>query len=158
VTTKEELIDGYKMVVREAKRITSSFADGDWAKPVDDGEGWNRKQTFAHIAASAEIAPSFLDNLAQAGESDNPMANLDLNAFNAQMVGAKEALSPQDLLTNLSSAYDKLTEYTKSMSPDVLDARRNFGLLEGGTVSDVMDSVLVLHAMAHIYHAGGNAA
>jgi hypothetical protein len=158
VTTKEELIDGYRAVIRQANRVTAGFAESDWARPVDDGEGWNRKQTYCHIAATAEIAPMFLGNLANASESDNPMESIDINSLNAQMVAGKEALSNPDLIKNLTASYEKLIEFTQGMDQAQLDSKRNFGLLTGGTLSDVMDSVLVLHAIAHIYHAGGNAA
>lgn len=158
MSSKEELIEGYRTVIREAGRITSGFGEGDWAKPVNDGEGWNRKQTFCHITATAEIAPGFLGSLAGATENDNPMDSIDINGLNAQMVAGKEALSPPDLIKNLTASYEKLIEFTQGMPQDQLDSKRNFGLLTGGTLSDVMDSVLVLHAIAHIYSAGGNAA
>jgi hypothetical protein len=158
VTTKEELIDGYRSVIRQAQRVTAGFGADDWSKPVNDGEGWNRKQTYCHIAATAEIAPMFLGNLANASETDNPMDSIDINSLNAQMVSGKEALSNPDLIKNLSESYEKLIEFTKGMDQAQLDSKRNFGLLMGGTLSDVMDSVLVLHAIAHIYRAGGNAA
>jgi hypothetical protein len=158
VTTKEELIAGFRTVIREAQRVTSGFGADDWALPVHDGEGWNRKQTYCHVAATAEVAPGFLGNLAQAGEGTNPMDNFDIDGFNAQMVAAKEQLSPQDLVSNLSGSYEKLIEFAQGLPQDQLDAKRDFGLLRGGTLADVMDGVLILHAMAHIYHAGGNAA
>lgn len=158
MTTKEQLVEGYRTVIREASRITSGFAADDWAKPVHDGEGWNRKQTFCHITATAEIAPGFLGSLAGATENDNPMDSIDINSLNGQMVASKEALSPPDLIKNLTTSYEKLIEFTQGMDQAQLDSKRNFGLLTGGTLSDVMDSVLILHAIAHIYSAGGNAA
>jgi hypothetical protein len=157
VTTKEELIDGYRNVVRQAQRVTAGFGADDWSNPVNDGEGWNRKQTYCHIAATAEIAPGFLGSLAGATENDSPMDSIDINGLNAQMVAGKEALSPPDLIKNLTASYEKLIEFTQGMPQEQLDSKRNFGLLTGGTLSDVMDSVLVLHAIAHIYSAGGNA-
>ena len=158
MTTREELIDGFRTVIREAKRVSSGFSTDDWALPVHDEEGWNRKQIYCHIAATAEIAPGFLGSLAQGSADQNPMDNFDINGFNAQMVAAKEALSPQDLINNLTGSYDKLIEFAQGMPQEQLDSRRNFGLLQGGTVADVMDSVLILHGIAHIYSAGGNAA
>ncbi|MEX2158883.1 MAG: maleylpyruvate isomerase N-terminal domain-containing protein [Dehalococcoidia bacterium] len=158
MSSKEELIEGFRSVIRQADRVTSGFGEDDWAKPVNDGEGWNRKQTFCHITATAEIAPGFLGSLAGATENDNPMDSIDINGLNAQMVAGKEALSPPDLIKNLTASYEKLIEFTQGMPQEQLDSKRNFGLLTGGTLSDVMDSVLVLHAIAHIYSAGGNAA
>ena len=43
----------------------------------------------------------------------------------------------------------------KAMPEDQLQARAKFGSTEG-SVADVMDTVLVMHSMAHIYGAGGS--
>ena len=156
MTTREQLIDGLSLVIREGLRVTSSFAAEDWKKPVQGDEGWNRKQIYCHLAAAAEIAPGFLGGLAQASEGQNVLGGIDVDAFNAQMVAAKEQLSTEDLMKTFTSAYEKLIEFTKSMPGEQIELRRSFGAVEG-TVADLMDSVLVLHGLAHIYSAGASA-
>ena len=158
MTTKEDLIDGYRLVIREAKRITAPFGEPDWALPAQGNEGWNRKQAYGHIAATAEIAPGFIGNLAQGSADQNPMDGFDIDSFNDQMIAAKQQLSGKELVEDLVASYEKLIEFTQGLPQEQLDAPRQFGLLQGGTLSDVMDSVLVMHAVAHIYSAGGNAA
>ena len=158
MTTREDLIDGFRLVIREAKRHTAVFGDADWALPAQGNEGWNRKQAYGHVAATAEIAPGFIGNLAQATEDQNPMDGIDINSLNDQLIAGKQQLSGKELVDNLVGSYEKLIEFTQGLPQDQLEARRNFGLLQGGTLCDVMDSVLVVHAVAHIYSAGGNAA
>lgn len=154
--SKEHLAEGMRMVVREAKRVTSTFSDDDWKKPVHGEEGWNRKQIYCHIAATAEIAPGFLGNLGNAQEGQDAAAGFDIDAFNAQMVAAKEALGPAELMQSIETGHEKLIEFVQGMPDEQLAASRRFGQVEG-SVSDLIDSVLVLHALAHIYSAGASA-
>jgi hypothetical protein len=156
VTTKQELAEGMRMIVREAKRVTSTFTDDDWKKPVHGDEGWNRKQVYCHIAATAEIAPAFLGNVGNAAEGQDAGAGLDIDAFNAQMVAAKEALAPAELMQAIADGHEKLIEFVQNLPDEQLAQKRKFLAVEG-TVSDVIDSVLVLHALAHIYSAGASA-
>ncbi len=156
MTTRGDLIDGYRMIIREAQRVTSSFSADDWAKPVHGDEGWNRKQIYCHLAATAEITPGFLGNLANAEEGADAGAGLDIDAFNAQMVAAKEDLSPEELIEALAAGYETLIEFTKNMPDEQLALKRRFGAVEG-TVGDLLDSVIVLHGLAHIYSAGASA-
>lgn len=156
MTTREDLIDGYRMIIREAERVTSSFSADDWAKPVHGDEGWNRKQIYCHLAATAEITPGFLGNLANAEEGADAGAGLDIDAFNAQMVAAKQDLSPEELMKAFTAGWEALIEFTQNMPDEQFTMKRRFGEVEG-TVGDLLDSVIVLHGLSHIYSAGGSA-
>ena len=156
MTTREELIDGYRMIIREGQRVTSSFSADDWAKQVHGEDGWNRRQVYCHLAATAEITPGFLGNLAKAEEGADAGAGLDINALNAQLVAAKENLSPEELMKAFTAGWEALIEFTKSMTEEQLAMKRRFGEVEG-SVGDLLDSVIVLHGIAHIYSAGASA-
>lgn len=157
MTTRQELIDGLGMVIREGLRTTRDFGPDDWTARVHDEEGgWNRKQVYAHLTAVAEVAPAFLGALGNAPAEQDAGAGLDVDAFNAQQVAAKEALTPAELLTAFQGAYERLIEHVRGMPEELLTSRRRFGAL-AGTVAEIMNSVLVLHALAHVYHANTRA-
>lgn len=158
MTTKQDLIDGFNMIIREGERITSTFTPEDWKKTVhdDEGGGWNRKQVYAHITSVAEIAPNMAPNLSTVGEGGNAAEGLDINALNAQMVGAKEAMSEEELMAAFRKAFENLIGFTQEFPEEQLAAQTSFGSLSG-TVADTVDSLLVLHALAHIYSAGASA-
>ena len=77
--------------------------------------------------------------------------------MNAQLVAAKEAMSETELMVAFTAAYEKLIEFVKEMPQEQLDAHTTFGAISG-TVADVVDSLIILHGIAHIYSAGGSAA
>ncbi len=159
MTTRENLVDGLKMMIREGQRITSGFEPDDWKIQVhdDEGGGWNRKQVYCHVTAIGEIAPSMAPNLAAVPAGGDAGAGVDINAMNAQLVAAKEAMSESELMVAFTAAYEKLIEFVKEMPQEQLDAQTTFGSISG-SVADVVDSLIILHGLAHIYSAGGSAA
>ena len=155
MTTRQELADSLRMVQREGARIMSGFGPDDWQRKVlDEGGTWTRKQAYAHITGVAEITPGFVAGLANAAGND-AAAGFDIDAFNAQLVAAKEQMGEQELMSAFASAFDKLATFVEGMPEDQLASPAKFGLQEG-TIAEIMDSVLVLHSMAHIYGAGGS--
>ncbi len=159
MTTREDLIQGLEMIKREGQRITSTFSQDDWKIAVhdDEGGGWNRKQVYGHVTAIAEIAPSLAPNLAALPEGGDAGAGIDINALNEQLVAAKNELSESELMDAFTAAYEKLIKFVKEMPDEQLEAQTTFGAVSG-SVADVVDSLIVLHSIAHIYSAGGAAA
>jgi len=158
MTTREDLIQGREMIKREGLRVTSTFSPEEWKIAVhdDEGGGWNRKQVYSHVTAIGEIAPSMAPNLASVPAGGDGGAGLDLNAMNAQLVAAKEMLSEDELMDAFTAAYEKLIEFIKEMPAEQLEAQTKF-MAVSGSVADVVDSLIVLHGLAHIYSAGGSA-
>ena len=156
MTTRDELIDGLRAVTRTAQRVTSGFSAEDWNVQAHGEEnGWNRKQVFSHLTAAAEITPGFAGGLASAGPGTDALAGLDINAFNAQQVAAKSALDSQALMKAFQSAYDGVIKFAQEAPEETLQHEARFGTLEAPVI-DIIDTVLVMHAMAHIYYGGGS--
>ena len=62
--------------------------------------------------------------LANAEEGADAGAGLDIDAFNAQMVAAKQDLSPEELIKTLTAGYEGLIEFTKNMPDEQLALKR----------------------------------
>ncbi len=156
-TTKEDLTTGLRTVLREGARVMSGFGPDDWTRRALDADedGWNRKQVYCHVTALAEITPMFIGGLASAAEGADGAAGMDINAVNAQLVAGKAQLSEAELMQSFATNFEKLIDFVQGMPEEQLQGRRKFGELEG-PLSDLMDSILVLHSMAHIYGAGGS--
>ncbi len=153
MTTREELIDGFRMIIREGLRTTAHFGPDDWKAVVHDEEGgWNVKQVYCHLTAIAEITPGFLGALSQTAEGEDAGANLDIDAFNAQNVASREGMSEPELMEAFKTSHEKLIEFLQDVPDDQLQQRRRFGPVEG-TVAEVIATILVLHDLSHIYHA-----
>ena len=156
MTTRDELVEGFRMIVREGLRVTSTFGPSDWQRQVHGEGGWDRKKIYCHLTAVAEITPGLVGNLANQSKGQDAAAGLDIDAFNAQLVAAKEQLSEQELMAAFRTAYEKLIEFIKTVPEEQLVRKVKFGAVEGPVI-DVVDSVLVLHGLAHIYSAGASA-
>ena len=158
MTTKAELIEGLRVVLREGTRVMSGFGPDDWKRPaVGDEDGWNRRQVYCHLTALAEITPGMAAGLANAAPGQDTAAGLDINALNAQMVAAKEKMAGPELMAAYKTGYEKLIDFVRAMPEEQLTRTAKFGELQG-QIADIMDGVLVLHSIAHIYGAGGSPA
>ncbi len=153
MTTREELIEGFRMIVREGLRTSARFGPDDWTYQVhDEGGGWNAKQIYCHLTSTAEITPGFIAAMSQAPEGQNVAAALDINSFNAQGVAKYDAMGEQELMEAFKAQHEKLIEFLQGMPEDQLQQRRRFGANEGPVI-DVMQTILVLHGLYHIYSA-----
>ncbi len=145
------------MIIREGQRTTAEFAPDHWASRVhDEEEGWNVKQIYAHLTATAEVTPGLLGAIANAEEGQDAGAGLDIGEFNAQQVAARAEMSSEELMQAFESAFQKLIEFVQTMPEENLELKRKFGAVEG-PVADIMSSVIVLHSLAHIYLASTRA-
>jgi hypothetical protein len=156
MTTRGELVEGIGIVKRQGMRVMSTFGPEDWGvKVLDEGGTWTRKQAFCHLTATAEVTPGLVGGLASAAAEQDSLASIDLDALNAQLVSAKEQMSEQELVSAFDAGFTKLIDFVKAMPEEQLTHKAKFGRIEG-EVADILDGVLVLHGMAHIYGAGGS--
>jgi hypothetical protein len=156
-TTKTDLVDGLRTVLREGNRVMSGFGPDDWKKPAldADADGWTRKQVYCHLTALAEVTPGLVGGMANAAEGADGAAGLNIDAINAQLVAGKEALSEAELHAAFKTHYENLIKFVEGMPEEQLAGHRKFGQLDG-TLGDIMADILVLHSAAHIYGAGGS--
>ena len=152
MATKQELTNGLQFLIDEGKRIGSQLDEAGWAK-VQDNDGWKNKEVLAHVAAIGAIVPVFAQNLANAAPGADGQAGVDINALNAQLVGARAGKSVQELVDEIESAYKVVIEFIKSQPDDLLDQKRTFGGYVDVPLSDLMQRMVVLHGLAHIYSA-----
>ncbi len=153
MTTREDLIDGLKMIVREGLRTTATFRPDDWAYTVHTEEnGWTTKQVYCHLTGIAEILPGMAGQLSQAGEGEDAAAGVDIGAMNAQLVAAKEQLSEADLMAAFEAGHESAIEFIKGMPEEQLQHTIRVMDIEA-PLAEILDTIVILHGLMHIYHA-----
>jgi hypothetical protein len=152
MATKQELLNGLQMVIDEGKRIGGSLDQGGWAK-VQDHDGWKNTEVLAHVASIGTIVPMFAQNMMNAAPGADNGAGVDIDALNAQLVGARAGKSVQELVDEIESAYKGVIEFVKNQADDVLQQKRTMRGYVDVPVSDLMYRMVVLHGLSHIYSA-----
>jgi len=150
MATKEEIIAGLEMTVAQAKRTTSQYAEGEW--DWKRATGWTPREVYSHLAAVAAIVPQMGQGLAGAPEGTDIAQGIDINAMNAQAVGAMTSMSFPQVMETFEANYRKLIEYVKTRPEDLLDQKRRF-FTEPIPVSDILTNTVVLHGLHHVYEA-----
>ncbi len=153
MTTRAELVDGFKMMIREGQRTTRDFGPEDWNYNVHTEEGgWVVRQLYAHLTSTAEIMPGLVGAFGQASEGQNVVANLNIDELNAQGIEGKKDLSDAELMEAFTKALEAAVTFLEGMSDEQLSEQRRFGAIEA-PVADLLGTFFVLHGLSHIYHA-----
>ena len=107
---------------------------------------------YAHLAAVAAVIPRLGQGLAAAPEGTDIAQGMDINAMNAQAVGAMSAMTFPQVMETLETNYRKLIDYVKELPAGTLDQKRQF-FSEPIPVSDIIANTVVLHGLHHVYEA-----
>ncbi len=147
---REDIIQALELTVREGKRTTSLFAEGEWDAKRETG--WTPRQVYSHLASTAKIVPQLGAGLLNAPEDADIAAGMDLNAMNEQAVGQMESMEPAQIMEAFETNYAELIEYIKGLPDEQLQAKRRF-LSDSIPVADILASSIGLHGIHHVYEA-----
>jgi len=150
MANREDIIKALELTVREGKRTTSLFADGEWDAKRETG--WTPRQVYSHLAATAKIVPQLGAGLLNAPEDADIAAGMDINAMNAQAVGQMESMEPGQIMQAFETNYAALIEYVKGLPAEQLKAKRRF-LSDSVPIADIIASAIGLHGIHHVYEA-----
>jgi hypothetical protein len=150
MATKEEIIAGLELTIAQAKRTTSQYAEGesDWKRAT----GWTPKEVYSHLAAVAAIVPQMGQGLSSAPENSDIAQGIDINAMNAQAVGAMKSMAFPQVMETFETNYRKLIDYVRSVPDETWNQKRRF-FSEAIPVSDILANTVVLHGLHHVYEA-----
>lgn len=150
MATKAELVAGLEMVVAQAKRTTSFFAEGEW--DWKRAGGWTPKEHYSHLAAVSGMIPAMSASIMNAPEGKEITEGMNIDQMNAQSVGAMAAMAPEQVMQTFEANYARLIEHVKGLPEDQLNAKRRF-FSDPIPVSDILANVTVVHAIHHVYEA-----
>lgn len=152
MATKQELIGGLELLIQEGKRIGGALDDAAWVK-VQDNDGWKNKEVLAHVAAIGTIVAPFVQNFGAASQGTDTGTGVDVDTMNAGLVAARAGKSVQELVDEIASAYGGVIEFVKSQPDDFWTQKRTFRGYVDVPVGDLVQRMVVLHGLAHIYSA-----
>lgn len=150
MATREEIIKGLEFTVEQAKRATSLFSEDEW--DTRSPAGWTPKEIYSHVASTAAVVPQLGAGLLNAPEDVDITQGMDINAMNAQSVGAMESMTPEQVMQALETNYGQLIDYIKGLPDDQLNAKRRF-LSDSIPISDIIANSVMLHGIHHVYEA-----
>jgi hypothetical protein len=152
MATKQDIISGIEMLIREGHRIADTLGDDDWKK-AEDPEGWKSEQVLAHVAGIGTMVVPLATGMLNAPSGANVAGSFDIDQVNAGVVAARAGKTPKELAAELDSAYRGVIEWIKAQPDDALNQPRTFNGYVEVPAGDIMMRVVVLHGLAHIYGA-----
>lgn len=152
MATKEEVINGLRLLIQESKRIANDLSDADWARAVDF-DGWKSKEVLSHVAGVGTLVSPLINGAANAPAGTNAGAGIDINAINAGLVAARAEKSIAEITEELVNNYDAVIDFVNGAPDDLLAKPVTFAGYADVPVSDILVRMVVLHGLAHVYSA-----
>ena len=118
MATKQDICKGTDEFVARAEALAARLSPQDWGKEVYPG-GWNVKQVFCHLAATAGAAQLFID-MAKAPPSSGGGGGFDVDAMNARAVAARERKSPLEVLSEVRATCQTSVQSVELCSEEFL--------------------------------------
>ncbi|HYM14327.1 MAG TPA: maleylpyruvate isomerase N-terminal domain-containing protein [Dehalococcoidia bacterium] len=154
MATRSELVDGYRFLIQEARRISGALSPADWALAVDQ-DGWKGTEVLAHVAGVGTVVVPMVTALLNAPDGASPLNMTSIDALNAGLVGARAGRSPAELAEEVAQSYGGVIEWVTAAGDDVLAKRVTAGGHRDVALSDVLMRMTILHGVGHIYSVYG---
>jgi len=150
MATKDELIRGIETLIQEGNRLAADLRPEDWDKVVDI-DGWKNQQVLAHIAGIGSMVQPLAAGLASAAAGADAMAGINIDQLNAGIVAARADKPAKELAAELETAYRGVIDFVKNADDATLAKPANAGGYTDVPLSDLINRMVVLHGLAHIY-------
>jgi hypothetical protein len=155
MATRDELISGLEMLIREGRRLATDLGPQQWEQVVDL-DGWKNKEVLAHVASVGSLVPQMAGGFASAGPGNDAMASIDIDQLNAAMVGQRAGKSATELADELESAYIGVIKFVREAPDELLTTRVTARGHKDIPMSDIMNRMVVLHGLGHVYSVYGS--
>jgi|CXWL01.1.fsa_nt_gi hypothetical protein len=150
MATKDELIQGIEVLIREGSRLATDVRPDQWDNIVDL-DGWKSKEVLAHVASVGGLVQPMVSGMATAAPGADAMAALNINQLNAAMVGQRAGKTTEELVAELETAYRGVIEFIRTAPDDMLAKTATANGYVDVPVSDLVNRMVVMHGLAHIY-------
>jgi hypothetical protein len=150
MATRTELINGYDILIQEARRVASALEPNQWALAVDQ-DGWKGTEVLAHVAGVGTLVVPLVNAALNAPAGTSILDTGNIDTINAGIVGARAGKSAAELAEETASAYGAVIDWVKAASDETLAQHVTIGGYADVPLSDVLVRMTILHGLSHVY-------
>ena len=150
MATKEDIISGVELLIRESNRIANDLSEAQW-NIVVDMDGWKGAEVLAHVAGIGGLVAPMVGGIANAPAGTDSFAAFDIDQINAGIVAARAGKSAKELAAELETSYRGVIEFVKNASDDLMAQRVTVAGYKDVPISDIAIRMIIMHGVAHIY-------
>jgi hypothetical protein len=148
LATKDQIIGKMEDIQSQIEQAAASMPEDAWTKGVYEG-GWNARELLAHIASMSGTA-GFSLGMARMPSAPSLGAGFDEDAFNAQLVTAREHKSTADLVSEVRANFERDITAVRDAPDDLLAKHWRAPWEVEGEVGDVIVMSLEGHLGMHL--------
>ena len=150
MATKEDIISGLELLIREGNRIANDLTPDQW-NTVVDMDGWKGVEVLSHVAGIGSLVAPMVGGMAGAPAGSDSFAAFDIDQINAGIVAARAGKSAKELAAELEASYRGVIEFVKNAPDDLMAQRVTVSGYKDIPVSDIAVRMVIMHGLAHIY-------
>ena len=143
MANKDAVIAAIATLQGEIEQAVAQMPEQTWAEG-----GWNARQILCHIASMSGTA-GFTLGIASLPSAPSLGGGFDENAFNAQLVAARESKSNGELLAEIKSNFERDIDAVRA-APDYLLQKHFRAWDVEGELGDVIVESLNGHIRMHL--------
>ncbi len=150
MASRDELIQGLELLIQEGTRLADSLSAAQ-LEAVVDVDGWKGKEMFAHVAGVGAMVAPMVTGLANAAPGTDTFGAIDIDQLNAGVVTQRASKTARELADELAANYRAVIDFVRNAPDDLLDKKATARGYKDVPVSDLVNRMVVLHGLAHIY-------
>jgi hypothetical protein len=150
MATRDELVSGINMLIRECRRLATDLKPEQWEGVVDI-DGWKNKEVLAHIASIGGLVPQMASGFAKVGPDGDAMATIDIDQLNAALVSQRAGKSAVELADEIEASYQAVIKFIQEAPDDLLNTHTTAGGHKDIPMSDILNRMVIMHGFGHAY-------
>ena len=141
----QQLSESYTYLTDHLGRL----APAEWERQVQEGDQqWTVRQILVHLVDAQRGMTGQMMRISQGEETVPP--DFDLNRWNKRAVEKNAERTPDDLMAQLKTDYDKLTSFVGTLSDADLDKRGRHSSLVIMSIEEIA-RLIASHEMDHMH-------
>jgi hypothetical protein len=150
MATREELVGGLQMLIRECRRLATDLRPEQW-QGVVDLDGWKNKEALAHIASIGGLVPQMASGFTSAGPETDAMATINIDQLNAALVAQRADKTAAELADEIETSYNAVIKFVQDSPDDLLNKHVTAGGHRDLPLSDILNRMVIMHGFGHAY-------
>jgi hypothetical protein len=150
--TKETFLAEIRASHEPLAAVVGTLAEGAWAEPLPDMDGWTRKDALAHVGWWSDHSARVVTALRAGEEPYDRAPDFDIHAQNRSILEQFRDRDPGEVRAYEAAAFERLVAAVEAASDEDLFTAERFLWLGDETLATAIEWDSTKHYAEHLPH------